>query len=119
MSDYALFIGWGQPVRGREREAQKVFQEAVQYWQSKQQAGEIEGFEPFSLTPHGGDLAGFLIVRGEREKLAALLVSDDQQRLNLRAGTIVDHFGVVPCLTGARTANLIGTLDQVVADLIG
>src|SRR5690349_165664 len=32
MADAALFIGWGQVVRGREKRAVEVFNESVAYW---------------------------------------------------------------------------------------
>jgi hypothetical protein len=32
MADEALFIGWGEVVRGRERKAVEVFNESLQYY---------------------------------------------------------------------------------------
>ena len=68
----ALFIGWGPTVRGREQQALPVFNETVRYVAGLQQRGEIAGFEPVALEPHGGDLCGFLLVRGDGEALARL-----------------------------------------------
>lgn len=42
MADYGLFIGFGVPVRGRERQALKVFGEFVDYCSRLEQEGEIE-----------------------------------------------------------------------------
>ncbi len=61
----ALFIGWGQAVHGREQKALEVFQEALRYSGRLQQDGEIQSFEPVALEPHGGDLAGFLLINGD------------------------------------------------------
>ena len=33
MADDALFIGWGEVVRGREHQALEVFDETVAFWQ--------------------------------------------------------------------------------------
>ena len=55
---FALFIGWGQVVRGREKRAVQVFNESVEYWGGLQGDGKIEDFEVVLLTPHGGDLQG-------------------------------------------------------------
>ena len=60
MADYGLFIGWGALVRGRELKGLEVFNESIQFWADHQKKGNIESFEPVLLTPHGGDLAGFL-----------------------------------------------------------
>ena len=65
MAGEALFIGWGAVVRGREQQALQVFQESMQYYGGLQQEGRIESFDVYLLAPHGGDLNGFVILRGE------------------------------------------------------
>ena len=62
MADSGLFIGFGAPIRGRERQAIKVFNETFEYYSRLQQEGEIESFEPVILEPHGGELNGARIV---------------------------------------------------------
>jgi hypothetical protein len=95
MADAGLFIGWGEVVRGRETEALELFNEALGYYGRLQEEGTIESFEPVFLEPHGGDLSGFILIRGDAEKLASLRVSEEFTRLSLRVGLIVDRFGVV------------------------
>ena|SRR5438876_1913623 len=95
MADAGLFIGWGDVARGREKEAVDLFNEIVAYYGRLQEDGEIESFEPVFLEPHGGDLTGFVLLRGDAEKLAALRVSDEFTQFSLRAGLVVDRFGVV------------------------
>lgn len=95
MADAGLFIGWGQPVRGREGQAVELFNEVLGYYARLQEEGEIESFEPVFLEPHGGDLGGFILIRGEAEKLAAIRVSEEFTQFSLRAGLMVDSFGVV------------------------
>lgn len=102
MADFGLFVGWGDPVRGRENNAAKVFSEAGEYWAKLQQDGEIESWEAVFLEPHGGDLAGFFLIRGDRDKIARIRFSDEVLRLNLRAGHIVEGFGVVGAELGER-----------------
>jgi hypothetical protein len=100
MATGALVIGWGPAVRGREHKALQVFNEAIQYYTRLQQQGTIESFEPVALEPHGGDLLGFLLIRGDREKLNALRTSEEFLRLNNRAALIVDNFGVITAFIG-------------------
>ncbi len=95
MATSALMIGWGLPVRGREQKALQVFNEAIQFYTRLQQQGTIESFEAVALEPHGGDLQGFLLVRGDREKLNTLRSSEEFLRLNNRASLVVDSLGVV------------------------
>jgi hypothetical protein len=104
MAGDALFLGWGQVVRGREQLALQVFQESVGYYEKLQQDGQIERFEAYLLDPHGGDLNGFFLIHGERAALDALRASDDFRRLMLRAGSIIDNLGVVSASTGDALA---------------
>ena len=95
MADAGLFIGWGEVVRGRETEALELFNETLGYYGRLQEEGTIESFEPVFLEPHGGDLIGFILIRGDAERLASLRVSEEFTQFSLRAGLIVNNFGVV------------------------
>jgi hypothetical protein len=95
MADAGLFIGWGEVVRGRETEALEVFNETIAYYSRLQEDGTIEGFEPVFLEPHGGDLNGFILIRGDAETLASLRVNEEFAQFAIRAGLVVDGFGVV------------------------
>jgi hypothetical protein len=85
MADAALFIGWGQVVRGREKRAVQVFNETIEYWGGLQSDGKIEDFEVVLLTPHGGDLQGFGLLRGSEEQVGALQNDEEFQRRVTRA----------------------------------
>lgn len=100
MADAGLFIGWGQVVRGREKRAVEVFNESVAYWGGLQSEGKIEDFEVVLLSPHGGDLAGFALLRGSAEQVAALRSDDEFERRITRADLIVDNQGVVDAVLG-------------------
>lgn len=102
MADSALFIGWGPAVRGREQVASAVFGEAVALWTKLQEEGVLEGWEAYFLEPHGGDLEGFFLLHGDRDKLAAARVSEEMDVVVQRAAMVVDRMGVVGAATGAR-----------------
>ena len=95
MADAGLFVGFGDPVRGRECQAVELFNETLGYYSRLQEEGEIESFEPVFLEPHGGDLGGFILLRGDAEKLSALRVSEEFTQFSIRAALCVDRFGVV------------------------
>ena len=95
MADAGLFVGWGEAVRGREGQAVELFDEVLGYYGRLQEEGTIESFEPVFLEPHGGDLSGFVLIRGDADKLAALRVSDEFTQLSIKALLVVDSFGVV------------------------
>src|SRR5436309_773091 len=118
MAGEALFIGWGAVVRGREKQALQVFQESMEYYGKLQRDGRIEGFDVLLLAPHGGDLNGLVVLRGDRKGLADIRFSDDFERLLARASAIVDSAGVVPAYGGEALAQQMG-IYQEVADEFG
>jgi hypothetical protein len=113
----ALFVGWGAAVRGRETKSLQVFQEALAYYARLQQQGEIQSFEPIALEPHGGDLAGFLLVKGDADKLARLRASDEFIALNVRAQLIVDNFGVAGAFVGEDLQRLFADFGKQAAEI--
>jgi hypothetical protein len=104
MAGDALFLGWGPVVRGRELKALEVFQETLEYYGKLQQEGKLEGFEPVLLNPHGGDLAGFVLIRGERAALDQIAAGADFRRLLARAAAVADNVGVIAAYGGEAIA---------------
>lgn len=119
MANAAIFIGWGAAIAGRETQALQLFQEGVQYWTRLQEQGEIESFEPVALEPHGGDLGGFCLIKGDRDALSKLRYSPEWQRLNARAQTILQGLGVVDAHVGEGLQRLFGDYQQAVTELGG
>jgi hypothetical protein len=117
MAKGAMFVGWGPAVVGREAKALQVFDEAIKYYTQLQGRGAIDSFEPVALQPHGGDLAGFLLIKGDREKLAAMLADDEFVALNGRAQLVVTNFGVVLAHTGEDLQRLFQDFGKNAAEL--
>jgi hypothetical protein len=117
MADAGLFIGWGPPVRGREAKGLEVFNEALSFTASREEAGEIESYEVVLLGPHGGDLYGFILVRGSQEQMSALRADEEFQRRNTRADMIVERFGVVDAAVGEGVAEAVSLYQQAVDEL--
>ena len=103
MADHGIFVGFGTPTRGRENGATKVFTEFGQYLGAQQAQKNIESFEPVFLQAHGGDLGGFFLIKGEREKLDRMIASE--------------HFGVVNASFGGRVQKLVTSFQRDTADL--
>lgn len=113
MAGDALFVGWGQVVRGREQLALQVFQETVAYYTGLQEAGRISSFDATLLGLHGGDLAGFLLMHGERSSLDSIADSAEFARIVSRAAGVVDNVGVVPAYTGEALASRMGIFGEI------
>ena len=112
----ALFIGWGQPTRGREQAALDVFNDSVTYYGARLEDGTITSFEPVILDPHGGGLNGFFLVKGEPDKLVAMRATEEFQRLNVRATLIVDELGVIAAHAGDAVLTQLGYFTDAAAE---
>jgi len=117
MADTGLFIGFGLPVRGRERESIKVFNEVFEYCSGLQQEREIESFEPVLLEPHGGELGGFFLLRGDRDSIARVRGSEELERHVVRGQLIVDNIGVVSAFLGERLTGQLSLFAHQVEEL--
>jgi hypothetical protein len=89
----------------------------MQYWTRLQQQGEIESFEPVALEPHGGDLAGFVVLRGDMERLSRLRYEPEFVSLNTRAQLVVTHFGVVMGYVGEGLNQLFAGFGKQAGEL--
>lgn len=119
MAGEALFLGWGPVVRGREQIALQVFQETLEYYGKLQQEGQIESFEPVLIAPHGGDLGGFILLRGERSRLDEVRSSEEFERLVVRAATVVDNVGVINAVTGESLGQAMSRFQNASQELVG
>jgi hypothetical protein len=117
MAEAGLFVGWGQVVRGREQRALQVFNESIEYWGGLQSDGKIEGFEVVLLEPHGGDLAGFALLRGSRDQIGTLRMDEEFERRTTRADQIVESQGVVGALIGEGLERAIGIYQSEISEL--
>ena len=117
MVDAGIFIGFGKAVTGREQEATEIFTEAVAYYTRLQEEGVIESWEPVMLEAHGGELGGFFLLRGEKEKLAELRLTEEFQHFTLRASLFVESLGVIGALVGEQVATEMAYYTEQVAAL--
>jgi hypothetical protein len=100
MSSSVIVFGWNRSIPGREKVSAAHFEEFMQYLGGAQQKGAIQGFEVFFLDAHGGDLNGFILIRGENAKLDALLAAPEWITHITRASLHLDGSGVIRGVTG-------------------
>src|SRR5215212_3522779 len=117
MAEAGLFIGWGQVVRERERQALERFNESMQYYGRLQEEGRIESFDVALLGPHGGDLQGFVLIRGSADQIDALRREEEFERLQQGVDLIVDRLGVVDAYVDEGLARGMGIYQDVIGEL--
>jgi hypothetical protein len=69
------------------------------------------------LSLHGGDLAGFILAKGSQDQMAAIRASDEFQRLSVRAGQIVENFGVVDAAVDDGVGNQVQLYQEAVNEI--
>ena len=115
MADAGLFIGWGEVVRGREDRALDVFNETLQLYGQLESDGRIESSEVALLGPHGGELQGFVMLRGSEEQIDAVARAEDFQHLMTKASLIVDDLGIIPAAIGDGLGRAMAIYQEEIA----
>jgi len=95
MSDRIIFMGWNRAYVGLENQSMKVFQKGLEYFSKLQKDGRIKSYDVVTLTPHGGDLNAFVLVRGEGQKLAEIRSDATFAQLVSEANFCIQGYGVV------------------------
>ena len=116
MADSVLFIGWNGSVRGREQQAMKLFQKAIEYYGGLQADGRIESFEPVILAAHGGDLNGFILLKGEVEKLKEVRRDDTFINLTIESSYCLDGFGIIPGYIGDGLTEVFSRWTKLISE---
>ena len=115
MADAGLFIGWGEVVRGREDRALESFNETIELLGQMQSDGRIESFEVTLLNPHGGDLQGFMLLRGSEAQMDAVPHEEEFERAMTKASLLVENLGIIPALMGASLARGMAIYQEEIA----
>jgi hypothetical protein len=115
MADAGLFIGWGEVVRGREDRALDVFNETLELYGQMQSDGRIEDFEVALLNPHGGELQGYVMLRGSEAQMDAVGRDEDFTRVMTKASLMVDNLGIIPALIGEGLARGMAIYQEQIA----
>jgi hypothetical protein len=105
----AVMFGWNRPVVGREGMAGELFAHTMGYLEKLRTSSLIESYEPVVLDMHGGDLNGFIMIKGSHAQLDAMLTSDEFVDITLRAGQYLTNVGVITAHSGLPVVqNLMG-----------
>lgn len=104
MANSGLIVGWSRARSGHEGHTVAKFSEYIGFLTVQVMEKKIESFEPVLSRPHGGDLNGFILIRGERDKLDALKGTDQWKDWEVWGAYHLESFGIVECFLGAEVA---------------
>ena len=116
MADQVLFLGWNRVVAGREKQAMRLWQKSMEYYGGLQSGGHIESFEPVILSAHGGDLNGFIMIKGDAEKLAKVRAENVFGDLAIEANYCLDKFGIVVGFIGDSITDQLSRWAKLFAE---
>ena len=112
MGSNVILFGWNRPLPGREKISAEHFQDFVKYLGGLQQKGVISAFDTVFLNPHGGDMNGFFLIRGENTKLDSLVATKEWETHMIRAQHHLDGAGAVRGQTGELVAEAMATWTE-------
>lgn len=115
MANAAIMIGWQRAYVGREQTSMKGFGEFIGYLTGLQREKRIDNFEPVFLRPHGGDLNGFILIRGDAAKLAELRATEQWKDWEIWGAYNLQGFGSNDCIIGDAVGETMGRWAKVIA----
>jgi hypothetical protein len=112
--NHALFLGWNRPVAGREFDSIETFAGFTKYLDTIRDEKIIDSYEPVMLEQHGGDLNGFIIIRGERDKLHELTNRDEWRMWNAKGSFLLQNWGLTHAYIGEGVGERMETYRKVI-----
>jgi hypothetical protein len=99
-SDSVLLLGYDRPIAGREKHASDLLDEMFGFLEKAKAAGRIVAFDAVSLAVHGGNLNGFVLIRGDRKALDDFRASEEFDDLSIRAHMVMTGVSVLSGVHG-------------------
>jgi len=116
--DCALMISFGAVHVGREALAVEQFTELSRYLGRVLAEGAISGFRPYFFSDgRSGDVVGFFLLEGKRERLDGLRREDAFIRQVLKAGAATANVRVQSLIAGSEAGRLVNLYREVRQEL--
>ena len=114
MGSNVMLFGWNRSVPGREKVSAQHFEEFVKYLGGLQQKGAIQTFDVVFLDPHGGDLNGFFLIKGDSAKLDELVSTTEWTTHITRATLHLEGAGLIREVTGDEVMGRMALWTSVI-----
>lgn len=96
MSEAGVWVAWGIPARGRERQALDLLKHSMtDYLDQLSRDGRIERFDAALLRPQSTELGGFILIQGTTAQIDALRTDREFQTWVTQVQLVADKVGVV------------------------
>lgn len=114
MAEAALCTTFGEPVPGREKQALKIYGDTVEYYTRLQQEGKIERFDVTIIGPTGGQVNGFIVVRGTANQVDTLRRTKEFQQMINSVQLVASHTSVHDAYVDEGLAQIMSQYQEVV-----
>jgi hypothetical protein len=118
MSEAGIWVAWGIPARGRERQALDLLRETASgYLDTLRDAGRIERFDVAILRPQSTELGGFILIQGSKDQVDALRTDHEFEVWLTRVQLVADRVGVVDAWVGDGLSEAIDLYEEAIAEM--
>jgi hypothetical protein len=94
----------------------KLFQKSMELYGKWQADGLIESYETVLLSAHGGDLNGFVLIRGDAQKLGKLRRDDSFQNMVVEANYCLEGYGLVLGFVGDGLTDILTRWSKIIGE---
>ncbi|MBJ7339721.1 hypothetical protein [Mycolicibacterium sp.] len=118
MSEAGVWVAWGIPARGRERQALALLKSSLTgYLEQLSKEGRIERFDAAILKPQSTELGGFLLIQGTHHQIDALRTDPEFQAWVTQIQLVADKVGIVDAWVGTGLPDAFGLYEQALDKL--
>jgi hypothetical protein len=117
MAEAGLWVAWGVPTPGRERNALDLLVETESYLSGLQEQGLIEGYDRVVLKPQSIELGGFILIRASKDQIDGLRRDHDFELWLNRVQLVADQVGVVDAWLGDGIAEAVSLYEKALESL--
>lgn len=115
MASAAMLIGWNRVVAGREKQALELFNESLTFYGKLVNDKKLESFEPVVMRPHGGDMNGFILLRGTPEQIDGVRRAPQFEDMMVRGLHCLDRLGAVDAYVGEGMSRIMEMYAKTVS----
>lgn len=117
MAEAGLWVAWGVPTPGRERNALALLIETQDYLSGLAEQGRIERFDRVVLKPQNIELGGFILIQGSNEQIDDLRRDESFAVWLNRVQLVADQVGIVDAWLGDGIAEAVELYEKALETL--
>ncbi|MCW2513123.1 MAG: hypothetical protein JWR11_2165 [Mycobacterium sp.] len=118
MSEAGVWIAWGIPARGRERQALELLKSSTTgYLDQLRQDGRIERFDATVLQPQSTELGGFILIQGSKQQIDSLRHDSGFQQWVMQIQLVADRVGIVDAWVNDGLGEAYGLYEEALRKL--